>query len=261
MTREYIDEDGMSIIIGDHVKIRNWSNPMQYSEGTVYKIVKISSTPTVILQNGAKGYVMEIINSEDKIKERIMSEGQYTENKQSFGSYIMRTKAIPHTVQSFLNSEGGYLYIGIRDSGNITERLAGLDYDFNLIDKDKKLTPDKICDMLERRIMLSLNKYLESEANIGPLVQIKFVDVCDVTIIEVKIKRSPKPWFYRNISKSNKPKQFELHCDNEVLREQMIDDFYIRDGGGKKLLQTHKEFYTYAKNRFRNSFSNTEELW
>ena len=251
----------MSIHVGDYVRIRVWSNPAQNSEGSVYKIVKMDNPPIVILRNGQKGEVIQIINSEDKIKERIMSEGQYVENKENFGNNIMCTNVIPHTVQSFLNSEGGYLYIGIRDTGNLNERLVGLDYDFKLIKGDRELPRDKLCDMLERRILSSLDKYLESEASLGPLVQIRFVYVCSVQLIEVNIKKSPKPWFYRNITKSNKLKQFELHWNNKMLREQIIDDFYIREGGGKKLLQTHKEFYTYAKDRFINYPSEKVGLW
>lgn len=245
-------ENACGIHLGDRVKIATWTNPARHSEGSIYKIVSSDDLPVVILKNGDKGRVIHIINSENAIKERIMSEDQYTENKENFGEDVMCSNVIPHTVQSFLNSEGGYLYIGVKDTGGLKERLVGLDYDFDLIRGSENIANDKLCDVMGRRIMSSLGRYLESEANLGPLVQIKFVHVCGVQITEIKIGKSPKPWFYRHISKSNKPQQFELHFNNKVIGQRILDDFYIREGGGKKLLQTHNEFYTYAKDHFIN---------
>lgn len=247
--------------VGDYVRIVLWTNQSKRSEGTVDRIVKDSNPPTVILRNGDKGQVLQVLHSEDIVKKRIMAENQYVENKETFSEDVMRTEVIPRTVQSFLNSEGGFLYIGIRDTGDLDERLVGLDYDFRLIKDGTDIPNDKIRDKFERQIMGSLEKYLESEASLGPLVEIRFVRVCDVQVVEISIGKSPKPWFYKNISKSNKPKKFDLHWNGKVMRQQFMDDFYIRDGGGKKLLQTHKDFYTYAKNRFTNSRSEMVEIW
>ena len=67
--------------------------------------------------------VVQVINSIEIIKNRIMREDQYTENKSRFGEDIMRHNVIPKTIQSFLNSEGGYLYIGIGDTGEIKRKI------------------------------------------------------------------------------------------------------------------------------------------
>ena len=245
--------DFSAVCVGDQVEIILLSNHTKQSSGEVFKIL-FNDDPNkivVVLKNGDKGRVIRIINSMDVIKKRIMTEGQYTENKEKFGESVMRDKVIPQTVQSFLNSEGGYLYIGIKDTGELDQRLVGLGYDFELIDPEHNTTNDKLCDELERKIMDSLYKHLESTAQMGQLVKIHFVDIDDVQIVEIEIKPSPQPWFFKHITKKNKPKQFDLCFDDEKT-SRSLDDFYIRFGGAKKLLETHSEFYKYAKSHFTN---------
>ena len=115
----------------------------------VYKVLSEKDDPKgviVILENGKKGHVIQIVNSAEIIKRRILSENQYSENKEVFGAPVMKTKVIPQTIQSFLNSEGGYLYIGIKDTGTLEERLVGLTFDRETIENGRRAK-----DWLERR--------------------------------------------------------------------------------------------------------------
>lgn len=245
--------------VGDYVEISLYNNPTKYSEGKVHQILP-SREPNqirVILNNGNQGQVIRIINSDKVIEERIMSENQHTENKLNLIKPIMITDVLPKTVQSFLNSEGGYLYIGIRDTGSLNERLVGLENDFNLIrkkyDKNKNLdvnTIDKLCDILEMRIISVLEKYLVSDAQIGSLVSVNFPKIHGVIIAEITIKKSEHPWFYRNLNKNNKETIFQITQNNVSMGSRCLDDFYIRSGNSKKRLDTTREFYEYAKNRF-----------
>ena len=203
------------------------------------------------LVSGDTGQVVKVINSEQKILQRIMTENQYTENKEKFGEEVMRNRVIPQTVQSFLNSEGGYVYIGIKDTGKTNERLVGLDYDFKLVDSTDR-SNDHLCDVLQRKIMDSLDKHLHSEAALGQLVRIEIVEVQSRQVIEVRIQRSPAPWFYHHAAKSGKPKQFDVCYEGKLLQKRTLDDFYIRQGNRKKMLDTHEKFYTYAKTHFWN---------
>ena len=205
---------------------------------------------TVVLTNGDKGDVTRVIDSPNMIPKRIMAEGQHTENKEKFGEDIMREKVIPQAVQSFFNSEGGHLYIGVKDTGNLGERLVGLDDDFGQIEGSENMTNDKLCDELEKRILDALEKHLSSDAAIGQLVKIKFVIVEGVQIAEILVKPSPKPWFFRHLTKGNKLKKFDLYFDNKKLEARTLDDFYIRRGNSKKPLDTHEHFYRYAVERF-----------
>ena len=228
------------------------SNPAKQSKGEIFRVLSGDPEKTiVVLANGDKGRVIRMINSEDAIKKRIMAEGQHAENKESFGDGIMRHDVIPKTVQSFLNSDGGYLYIGIRDTGELPDRVVGLDHDFKIIDPEYDGTQDdKMCDTLQMRIMDALERHLESRAALGELIRIGFPTVFGTRIAEVVIKRSPRPWFFRHITKNNKEKKFEIRFNNETVDEKILDDFYIRHGNSKKRLDTHREFYDYVTGRF-----------
>ena len=241
--------------VGDYVRISLRNDPTMYSEGEVFK--KMSETDpnniSVILKNGTSGIVVQVINSIEIIKNRIMREDQYTENKARFGEDIMRHNVIPKTIQSFLNSEGGYLYIGIGDTGELKERLIGLDYDFSRIDySSEKLSNDKLCDKLEIKIMDSLEKYLKSNISLGPLIKITFHKIFNIQFIEIMIKKSPQPWFFKNM-KNGKEVSFDIHRNDGTVDKRRLDDFYIRRGGSKKRLETHEEFYDYFIGRFTNN--------
>ena len=207
----------------------------------------------VVLTSGEFGCVMSVARTENDIEARIMNENQTSENKANFGGEHMHDDSIPKAVQSFLNSDGGYLYVGVGDEGDLEERLIGLEYDFDLITKKHgNMSRGKLCDKLEIRVMDSLEKHLSPEASLGSLIDIRFPTVLGVTIMEIRVGKSPRPWFYRNHTKAGKPKQYEIRFDGQTVEQRELDDFYIRRGGSKKPLHTHEKFYTYAKNRFSN---------
>lgn len=237
------------VCLGDYVKIMCCDGSGRNEVGTVCHILSHKDA-LVRLAGGDTGHVQNIIRSEDVAKKRIMYENQYTENKENFSQTVMRENVIPKTVQSFLNSQGGYLYIGIRDVGDLNERLVGVDYDFSMLKESADLPNDKLCDILTRNIMAALDKYLESDASLGPLIQVRFIRICGVQIVEIRIRKSPKPWFYKNLAKNGKEKVFEIKSQDGVVAQRRMDDFYIRVGESKKLLETHKQVYQYIRNNF-----------
>lgn len=247
-------ENALSVCLGDYVKITCCDGSERREVGTICHILSHKDS-LVRLVSGDTGHVTNILTNPRIIEERIMCEDQYTENKQNFSQNVMREVVIPKTVQSFLNSQGGYLYIGIQDNGDLNERLVGLDYDFSMIDDYTNLPNDKLCDILERKIMDALDKYLESDASLGSLVRVGFIRVRGVQIAEIRILKSPEPWFYKNLQKSNKPKVFEHKSQSGTVTQRRVDDFYIRHGGGKKLLETHRQVCQYVKNNFSTSQS------
>ena len=242
-------EETSGVCLGDYVKISILPDPSQHVEGTVCCILSHKDS-LVRLVSGDTGYVQDVFRSEEVAKKRIMFENQYTENKKNFSPDVMHDEVIPKTVQSFLNSQGGYLYIGVQDDGDLNERLVGLDYDFSMINDSANLPNDKLCDILERKIMATLDKYLESDASLGPLVQVGFIRVCGVQIAEIRIRKSPEPWFYKNLAKSCRPKVFEHKSRDGTMTQRRVDDFYIRFGGSKKLLETHSQVCQYIRNNF-----------
>jgi len=238
---------------GDYVEISLGRNPSKHSKGHVFRIKHLDTGDThVVLANGNSGIVIRVINSPKIIEERIMSEDQHSENKEKFGEDVMKTEVIPKTVQSFLNSEGGYLYVGVRDAGSLKERLAGLSYDFEKLGiKSDSDWEEKSCDVLAKRVTDALARHLYSSKNIGSLIDIDFPIICNVRIMQIKIEPSPTPWFYKHITKNNKIKKFRVTFGDST-HDRYLDDFYIRQGNGKKRLDTIEEFYNYSVGRFIN---------
>jgi len=238
---------------GDYVEISLGNDLSKHSKGYVFRIRRLDTGDThVVLTDGSSGTVIRVINSPSIIEERIMSEDQYSENKEKFGEDVMKIEVIPKTVQSFLNSEGGYLYVGVRDAGSLKERLAGLSYDFEKlgIEADKNWE-EKSCDVLKKRVIEALVKHLHSSKNIGSLIDIDFPIICNVRIMQIKIEPSPTPWFYKHITKNNKIKRFSVTFGDST-HDRYLDDFYIRQGNSKKRLDTIEEFYNYSVGRFIN---------
>ena len=236
---------------GDRVKICHINNPKEHSVGEIHKILQNTSEgKIVILRDGTKGNVIDVIHSIELIEKRIMHEDHYTENKANFCGKSMSILSIPQAVQSFLNSDGGYLYIGVSDFGTLQKRLIGLNCDFEFLsDKYDIREIDKLCDKLELEIMQSLNKYLTSVTPIGELLTFDFIVIQNVKILEITIKKSSKPWFYKHLSKNNKPQSF-VNTDTNVKRR--VEDFYIRDSNGKKLIDQNSELYGYFQIHFKN---------
>ena len=241
----------IDVHVGDEVEIVSLMDSSKFSVGIVYKIFDpMSNRPTVLLRNSDKGRVIEIKNSDKIIIDGIMNEDHHNENKKLFSETVMRHKVIPQTVQSFLNSDGGNLYIGVQDSGSISDRLIGLDYDFKNIDGYEHMSNDELCDKLKLKIMDTLNTRLVSNTKLGPLITIKYPYVKGTQIIHMRIKKSPKPWFFQHLGKHGKPIEFILSSNDKNIKRK-LDDFYIRDGAMKKLLTTHQEFYKYCVDHFK----------
>jgi len=178
-----------------------------------------------------------------------MSENQYSENKEVFGEDVMKYEVIPKTVQSFLNAEGGYLYIGVKDEGTLQERVVGLAFDREIIEKSKggKLSIEKFQDYLEMELNDILTKYLAFTSPIGPLIEINYPEINGKNILEIHIAKSPAPFFFKNLTRKNLPKKFDIRFANDTLGQRFLDDFYIRSGGKKRPLETFEQFYNYFK--------------
>lgn len=147
-----------------------------------------------------------------------------TERKSTF-KYDLRSgghsrtveKAIAKTVAAFLNAEGGTLFIGVGDDGEI----LGLEKDYSLMKKGSS-------DSFERELRQSLDRYL-NDAVVNECLRISFSSIESREICEVLIQPSPNPI---------------------VLRDEGKEEFYVRVGNSSKPY-SFKDFHEYSKRRFK----------
>ena len=249
-----------NVCVGDYVRLKV-PDEVDEVEGTVIRIIENpKSVETIVeIDNYTIGNVQEIINSKEIILKRILDETQNSENKSDFYGDIMRTEVIPKTIQSFLNSSGGYLYIGIFDGGSTPdEKIIGLEEDFDAIknnpeNRGKIWSVGKLKDKLRSDIEASLDKYLKSESPVGPLLKWSWFEFDEKIILEIKIDRSPNPFFYKHWSKKNKEIEFDISVNNEKKFARTLDDFYFRDGSRKLQCTTFESFFHYYRAHFQNS--------
>lgn len=232
-----------------HVKIalQKKQKESDYEEGIVKEILSEEDYDKdgieVELDTGYIGRIKEIIDTDDtesEILQRIQQREDTTlEKKETFAYDVNEEKrndqlkkVVCTAVASMLNTQGGYVYVGVNDDG----LPIGLERDFSLI------TGGGNNDQLEIQIRASLNKYLSNYETVSHFIEITFPSVKGIEICEIKIKPSSEPIFLKttihpvSINNSNKDRHF--------------DDFYIRDGNGKRLLETHQEFLRYWSLRF-----------
>ena len=237
---------------GMYVKIKTRNN--EISDGEINKVVSTDDDPQgiqVFLTNGKLGNIIEIINSIEKIKERILNETQYSENKSNFYQPVMQNGVIPKTIQSFLNADGGYLYIGIKDNAQPEEKIIGLDEDRKILEERYgKLSDDKFKDKFRSDIEKTLDKFLASDASFGPLLDFDFPVIDGKMLLEIDVKRSPEPVFYKCLNRNNKETVFEIHINGNEVTRRRLDEFHYRDGSRKRHCETFEEYQDYVKKRW-----------
>ena len=243
---EILLEDGnKSIGIIDHIRSKNDDDNGLY----------------VILENGDSGNIIQILNSIHAAKKRILSESHTSENKLNYYEPVMQEEQIPHTVQAFLNSEGGYLYIGVRDDAKTESgKFVGLSNEKKILEeeliKDKELESGeelawgKFEDLYVTAIEKKLSTILACEKYLGDLIRYEMKLINEVYILEINIKSCQSPVFYKHLNKNNNNKQFDIYFKNERVTSREFDDFYYRNGSSKLPIKTFEEFYKHMKNKF-----------
>lgn len=109
---------------------------------------------------------------------------------------------ISRTICGFLNSNGGVLFIGVNDDGNI----QGLEnYDYSLFQGENK----------KDKILLELDSLLVHffGLNIKPFVDSSIKKINEKDILIIVVKESPKPIFLRNNKYGNIEKEFFIRMN------------------------------------------------
>jgi predicted HTH transcriptional regulator len=246
------------ILLEMHVEIIDTDDQQKYS-GHVDKIISKSDDPDgiiVLISNGKQGHIINIVNSIDDAISRILAEGHNTDNKLNFLEDDMRKIAIPQIIQSFLNADGGWVYLGVHDNKpTFEEKLVGLESEKEELEKEHgEMTWRKFEDKYAGQIMGALKKRLSTEANLGKLVDPHLLEVNGKYIFEIFVKRSPVPVFYQFLSgkkSKSKYKIFKLDIDGKNT-DRILDEFHYRVGSDKEDCPTGESLYIYLKKRFFN---------
>jgi len=240
--------------------------------GEIYEINSLQDDPkgiVVTLYDGDHDRVIFLsADNDEQIKDDIGAEGQHTENKDSFYSdEKMQNKVIPLTIQSFFNSEGGRLYIGVQDGWVNGEPLQGLDFEVDYLRKNKQKDAEKKCkkekktfdldsfeysfadfrDDYEMAIRDKVKKWLSSSAELETLLHFKFPNIDGTSILQITVEPSTKPVFFKNWNTDNK----EIECLVPLLNEKKsrkLDTFAYRTGNRKDYCETSESFFNYCVN-------------
>jgi hypothetical protein len=112
-----------------------------------------------------------------------------------------REKQVSKSIAGFMNAEGGILYIGVDNKGNV----VGLKNDYSLV-------KDKNADGFQLELRNSINHFLKKKM-ISGLIDIKFHPLNGEEICEIVVKASPEPI---------------------ILYDNTKEEFYVREGNSTK---------------------------
>ncbi|MBC8251453.1 MAG: ATP-binding protein [Candidatus Nitrosopelagicus sp.] len=230
------------------IKVRN------QSKNEIGKIVKILSgmdNPNgieVAIDSGYVGNIIEIINSTEIIKERIFqTESHYSDNKEDFYDPDMRYDSIPKAIQAFANAEGGFLYIGVKDDAPPEEKIVGLDEDRKTLGE---LSEGKFQDKFRSDIEDVVEKHLRpAQKSVVSLLDFDFPEIDGKIILEITIKSSSEPIFFKYFTRKNNEMVFPIKI-NDKIKNRKLDEFWYRAGSRKRETATFEEFFQYFKEHF-----------
>jgi predicted HTH transcriptional regulator len=160
------------------------------------------------------------------IEERIRRlEDNYMERKPCFkydisikGPNRDREKQISKSIAGFLNTNGGILFIGIDNEGNV----LGLRNDYSVVKNNN-------ADGFQLELRNSIESFLKKKI-VNELLEVKFPSVKSEEICEITIRPSSEPI---------------------VLNDNGIEEFYVREGNSTKPYKLTQAI-EYCKKRFQS---------
>jgi type I restriction enzyme R subunit len=207
--------------------LRKYGYPPEKQEKTTETVLEQAE---LLTRDGTREVILERIVdkvNQKPIAERIRErENSSVELKSSF-RYDTKLKQsnpklleqiIAKTIAAFMNSEGGTLFIGVDDQGNV----LGLEDDYKTLKKQNS-------DGFEIEIRQSIEKYTKNKIA-NESFKLKFHLTDGKEICEVTVSPGPEPIV--------------------IYDEGKQQEFYVRIGNSSKPY-TWDEFYEYSKRRFK----------
>lgn len=127
-------------------------------------------------------------------------------------------KVIAKTIAAFMNSEGGTLFIGVDDDGNV----IGIENDYTILKK-------KNSDGFELELRQSIEKHLKNKIA-NEFLKLKFHKIDSKEICEINVIPTQVPVF--------------------LYTEEGRQECYVRIGNSSKLYN-YEEFYLYCNRHFK----------
>ena len=128
---------------------------------------------------------------------------------------------IAKTINSFLNSNGGILFVGVKDDGSV----SGLDNDYSLFENENH--KDKMLLELDDTITQLLSKSLK------PLINASIIKIENKDVLVVEVEQSPKPVFVNYRGEGSLEKKFyaRLNASTHEYRdvEEIIDYVFNKE--------------------------------
>ncbi len=147
---------------------------------------------------------------------------------------------IAKTICAFLNSSGGYLFVGVNDEGV----LNGLEYDFKLLQNNSKNSREgqSVEDKFQLKFDAILNDFFERSVHSSIRGYITLIQEVKCFVIEVQ-KSSDSVFL-----KGTKKKWIEEKNDWEYIK---IKEFYYRKTASSEKIQDPEELVRYCKNHWK----------
>ena len=180
----------------------------------------------------------EDIDIEDIIRDIEEGEGHDREFKPSILYNFTKAKGTQSTkyyiakvICSFLNSDGGTLYIGVKDDGTI----KGLDYDYKLFEGDYK----KKKDMFKLTFDNLITYYFGT--NYHSLVKLNIIEYQEKDIAQIKVEFSSlNPVFLLNRWRNPETGKYD----------RISKEFYVRGEASTKRISDVEEIIKYIRNKW-----------
>jgi hypothetical protein len=160
--------------------------------------------------------ILERLKDRENPKLEFKSSFRYDFNLKQPNQKVLE-KVIAKTIADFMNSEGGTLFIGVDDDGNV----IGLENDYKLLKK-------KNSDGFELELRQSIEKYLKNKIA-NEFLKLKFHKIDSKEICEINVVPTPVPVF--------------------LYTEEGRQECYVRVGNSSKLYN-YDDFYQYCNRHF-----------
>ena len=218
------------MVFHDHFipKNKNFWKPENYHEFLAERRKLIADAINEFLNTLYNKYKSTNGNNVESHKDRISNgEDTYTEFKSTLLYSLTTNKAEKYiefacakTICAFLNSEGGRLFIGVEDDGNI----LGLDNDFSLLSKANKH------DDFRLRFDNIIRNYIGLENSV--YISTNFIKIDEKEVFEISVSASNSPCYIKSLDKNK-------------------EEFYIRQSASSQPLSM-SQTAEYISKRFND---------